>query len=140
MTFGMFVAVVFGGVGLGVGGLYLWVRPRKAKARKPKRATPWLTRNQLEVLDAIRMVDGVSLWYTDLSVSTIRSLAKRGLVDTASGGRIVVTKAGRKRLKQPWPERSSTGDQNGRNAGDDVGSADNVDSGASQADSGLGGL
>ena len=140
MTFGIFVAILFGGIALGVGGLYVVTRQRKPKARKAKRATPWLTRNQLEVLDAIRMVDGIRLWYTDLSVSTIRSLSKRGLLDTAPGGRIVVTRAGRKRLKQPWPDPQSTGDQNGRNAADDVGSADNVDSGASQADSGLGGL
>ena len=81
-----------------------------------KRKTPWLTRHQLEVLDSIRKHGrgGVPLWHTSISLSSIRSLAKRGLVDTASRGRIVITRAGKHRLHQPWPAESSTGDQKAR--------------------------
>ena len=85
-----------------------------------KRKTPWMTRHQLEVLDGIRTHgrSGVPLWYTDISLSSIRSLAKRGLVDTASRGRIVITRAGKRRLNQPWPAEQPTGDQKDRNEGE----------------------
>ncbi len=84
-----------------------------------KQKTPWMTRHQLEVLDAIRTHgrSGVPLWFTDISLSSIRSLAKRGLVDTASRGRIVITRAGKHRLNQPWPAEQPTGDQKGRGGG-----------------------
>lgn len=66
----------------------------------------WLTYNQLQVLDTIAKHgrQGVYLFYTDLSLATIRSLFKRGLIDTRRKGRIVATRAGKRRLKQPWPK------------------------------------
>jgi len=87
-----------------------------------KRATPWMTRHQLEILESIRKHGrlGLPLWHTDINLSTIRSLAKRGLVDTASRGRIVITRAGKHRLRQPWPAQQPTGDQ--KDAGDGNGS------------------
>jgi hypothetical protein len=73
----------------------------------------WLTRNQLEILDSIKKHGrrGVPLWYTDINLATIRSLAKRGYVDTRSRGRIVATRSGKQRLLQPWPTVQPTGDQ-----------------------------
>lgn len=81
-----------------------------------KRTSPWLTRHQLEVLDSIAQHGwrGVPLWYTGISLSTIRSLAKRGYVDTRARGRIIATRAGKRRLKQPWPIEQPTGDQKDR--------------------------
>jgi len=78
-----------------------------------KKRSAWLTRHQLEVLDTIRKHGrrGVLIWYTDLNLSTLRSLAKRGFVDTRSRGRIVATRAGKKRLSQPWPAVQPTADQ-----------------------------
>ncbi len=83
-----------------------------------KQKSPWMTRHQLEVLDGIRTHgrSGVPLWYTDINLSSIRSLAKRGYVDTASRGRIVITRAGKHRLRQPWPPEQPTGDQKDRDA------------------------
>lgn len=71
--------------------------------------TPWLTRNQCEVLDKIAKTGkaGIKVWYTDINLATIRSLCKKGLADTASKGRIVATRAGKRRLRQPWPPESA---------------------------------
>ena len=98
--------------GIFIGGM-LEVSRRNRTAQASKR-TPWMTRNQMEVLDAIRKEGstGVDLWGTDMKLSTIRSLEKRGLVDTRSGGRVVATKAGKKRLNEPWPDQQPVGDQN----------------------------
>ena len=76
----------------------------------------WMTRHQLEVLDSIAKHgrSGVPLWHTDINLSSIRSLAKRGYVDTRSRGRIVATRAGKKRLSQPWPASQPAGDQKQR--------------------------
>lgn len=73
--------------------------------RKRKRKTTWLTWHQCSVLDSIAQHGGrgVLLWYTDISLATIRSLAKRGFVDTRSGNRVIATRAGKRRLLEPWP-------------------------------------
>lgn len=109
-----------GGVGADV--LIAWFRKQIKSAKKRKRKvarkarSDWLTRRQLEVLYAIRQHGrgGVLLWYTSISLSTIRSLAKRDMVDTRSRGRIVCTRLGRRRLSQPWPTVQPTGDQKDR--------------------------
>lgn len=77
-----------------------------------KRKSPWLTRHQLEILQSIAQHGwrGVPLWHTDINLSTIRSLAKRGYVDTRARGRIIATRAGKRRLNQPWPSEQPTGD------------------------------
>jgi len=81
-----------------------------------KTKAAWMTRRQLEVLETIRKHGrrGVLLWYTDINLSSIRSLAKRGMVDTRSRGRIVCTRLGKRRLSQPWPTLQPTGDQKDR--------------------------
>lgn len=88
---------------------------RKKKAERKDRAD-WLTRHQLEILKSINEHGrgGVPLWHTDISLSTIRSLAKRGYVDTRSRSRVVATSHGRRRLTQPWPQEQPTGDQKDR--------------------------
>lgn len=75
--------------------------------------TPWLTRNQCEVLDKIAKTGrhGIKVWYTDINLATLRSLCKKGLADTASKGRILVTRAGKRRLRQPWPRESAQTDR-----------------------------
>ena len=75
--------------------------------------TPWLTRNQCEVLDKIAKTGsaGIKLWYTDINLATIRSLCKKGLADTASKGRVIATRAGKRRLRQPWPPESAQSDR-----------------------------
>ena len=87
----------------------------KERAKKPKRKShsAWMTWQQLLVLKVIANTGraGIRLWFTDINLSTIRSLAKRGFVDTRSGGKIVATRSGKKRLTQPWPSAPSTGDQ-----------------------------
>ncbi len=77
-----------------------------------KTKAAWMTRHQLEVLRSIRQHGrrGVLLWYTDINLSTLRSLAKRGMIDTRSRGRIVCTRLGRLRLSQPWPAVQPAGD------------------------------
>jgi len=72
--------------------------------------TPWMSRAQLRVLKRVRDTK-VRLWHTDISLSTIRSLSKRGLVDTRRGGRVVVTILGRLRLRGPWPAKSAQADR-----------------------------
>ena len=81
-----------------------------------KTKTPWLTRNQLMILSDIRANGraGIDLWGGDINLSTIRSLSKRGMIDTRSGGRVVVTRAGKRRLRQPWPAQQPVGDQKDR--------------------------
>jgi hypothetical protein len=81
-----------------------------------KTRVAWMTRKQLEVLDSIRKHGrrGVPLWHTDINLASIRSLAKRGLIDTRRRGRIVITRAGKSRLSQPWPPVQPTGDQKDR--------------------------
>ena len=66
-----------------------------------------LTYNQMTVLDTIAKAKraGIKLWYTDLSLATIRSLCKRGFIDTRRGGRVVATWRGKRRLKMPWPKK-----------------------------------
>lgn len=79
-----------------------------------KKAKPqWMTRNQLQVLEKIANAGraGIKIWYTDLNLATIRSLCKRGFADTAKGGRILVTRAGKSRLRQPWPSESAQNDR-----------------------------
>ena len=106
------VAACVVGVGIGMVGadrLIAWVRKqRKAvNKRRRKQKAAWLTWKQCSVLDSIAKHGsrGVLLWYTDISLSTIRSLAKRGFVDTRSGNRIVATRAGKRRVLEPWPAR-----------------------------------
>ncbi len=86
--------------------------------------TAWMTRQQLLVLEGIAKAGkaGIRLWFTNINLSTIRSLAKRGFVDTRSGGRIVATRSGKKRLSQPWPDRPSTSDhkETGESGGSNV--------------------
>lgn len=84
--------------------------------RGKKEKSLWMTLHQLEVLDSIAKHgrSGVPLWFTDISLSTIRALSKRGFVDTRSRGRLIATRAGKRRLKQAWPPASSVGDQKGR--------------------------
>lgn len=100
---------------------FLYVR---WKERHPKKKTPWLTANQIAALDVIRQHGrgGLPLWHTDINLATIRSLAKHGFCDTASRGRILITRAGRKRLLKAWPPEQPTGDQ--KNRADASGSAD----------------
>ncbi len=78
----------------------------------------WMTHNQLEVLEKIAATgrQGIKLWYTDLALATIRSLCKRGLADTRRNGRIVVTWAGKRRLKEPWPPAPVTGSDHASDA------------------------
>ncbi len=89
-----------------------WSKDAKRKPGRKDRSG-WMTRHQLEVLDSIYKHGrrGVPLWFTDLALSTIRSLSKRGFVDTRRRGRVVATRAGKKRLSQPWPAAQPTGDQ-----------------------------
>ena len=105
-------ALLFGGGFAVVLGLVF----TKKITSKLKQHGDWLTRNQLEILDAIRKNgrSGIPLWYTEINLSTIRSLAKRGFVDCRSGFRIVITRAGKKRLHQPWPAIQPVGDQKDR--------------------------
>lgn len=102
-------ATVFG---VAVGIIYAdelgaWLRKRKkvVNKRRRKQKAAWLTWKQCSVLDSIAKHGsrGVLLWYTDISLSTIRSLAKRGFVDTRSGNRVIATRAGKRRLLEPWP-------------------------------------
>ena len=81
-----------------------------------KTKAAWMTRRQLEVLETIRKHGrrGVLLWYTDINLSSIRSLAKRGMVDTRSKGRIICTRLGKRRLSQPWPTLQPLGDKKAR--------------------------
>jgi len=113
-----FIVILVVGVLAGGAGQF-WLMRRKKKTTRKKDA-PWLTVNQLETLNTIyeskvsyrfRTVRGIRLWYTAISLSTIRSLAKRGYVDTASKGRIVATSRGIHRLRQPWPASQSAVDQ-----------------------------
>lgn len=82
---------------------------------KPIVHRDWLTRNQLETLDVIRKNgrSGIPLWHTDIKLSTIRSLATRGLINSRSQFDVVITRAGKARLRQPWPPLQPTGDQKG---------------------------
>lgn len=105
-------------------------------ARKKKPAEDrWLTRNQLEVLQTIAAHGrrGVYLFYTDLSLATIRSLFKRGLVDTRRRGRIVATWRGKRRLKGPWPTTNAAVGS-AVSPGMSASGGSRVDSGASQED------
>jgi hypothetical protein len=99
-----------------------------------KTKAAWMTRRQLEVLETIRKHGrrGVLLWYTEINLSSIRSLAKRGMVDTRSKGRIICTRLGKRRLSQPWPTLQPTGDQKDR--ADASGSGvEEIDSAGSEA-------
>ena len=89
---------------------------RLKKVESMKRKTKWITRHQLTVLAQIARAGraGIKLWHTDINLATIRSLCKRGLADTASKGRVIATRAGKKRLREPWPAESSAGDQKDR--------------------------
>ncbi len=120
-----FFGIVLAAMMIGSGGMFFALRERiggkgksnPARKRKPaKDHGAWMTRHQLVVLQSIAGGGrgGVPLWNTDLSGSTIRSLAKRGFVDTRSGGRIVATCLGRKRLRQPWPAQQPAGEQKDR--------------------------
>jgi len=112
MQTSLFVFIfIFAFIG-GVVGMYFAMRREPKKKPSRKKQTPWLTVHQLETLATIHeskiekwplAVRGILLWYTDINLSTLRSLAKRGYVDTASGGRIVATFRGRRRLMEPWP-------------------------------------
>ena len=117
------VAATVIGVAIGTAGadvLVGWFRNQKKVARKRKPArkdrSGWITRNQLEILDTIRKNgrSGIPLWHTEINLSTIRSLAKRGFVNCRPGFRIVITRAGKKRLHQPWPAIQPVGDQKDR--------------------------
>ncbi len=92
-----------------------WSKDAKRKPGRKDRSG-WMTRHQLEVLDSIQKHGrrGVPLWFTDLALSTIRSLSKRGFVDTRRRGRVVATRAGKRRLSRPWPGVQPTGDQKDR--------------------------
>lgn len=121
-----FFGIVFAGVMIGSGAMLFALRDRiraKPKRKPAKDRGAWLTRHQLVILESIARSGsaGVSLWKTDISGATIRSLAKRGFLDTRSGGRIVVTHLGRKRLRQPWPAEQSAGDQKDRVSADGSG-------------------
>ncbi len=96
----------------------VWLRER-GQTPKRKSHTAWMTRQQLLVLESVAKTGraGIRLWFTDINLSTLRSLSKRGLVDTRSGGRIVATRSGKKRLDQAWPDRPSTSDQKGTESG-----------------------
>lgn len=119
-----FFGVVVGGMMIGCGAMLFALRHRigattkrkPARKRKPAKSSAWLTRHQLGVLDSIAKQgsNGILIWGGGRSLSTLRSLAKRGFVDTRSGGRIVATYRGRKRLRQPWPADQPTGDQKDR--------------------------
>ena len=102
-------AILFG-AGLAV---VLGLASRKKITSKPKQHGDWLTRNQLETLEVIRKDgrSGIPLWHTDINLTTIHSLAKRGLVDSRSHFDVVITRAGKARLRQPWPSVQPTGDQ-----------------------------
>ena len=94
-----------------------WRMRISQKPKKKKRSHgDWLTRNQLEILEQISRTgrQGILLWHTDINVATIRSLAKRGYVETRKGNRIIATRAGKVRLSQPWPADQPTGDQKDR--------------------------
>lgn len=134
MTIATFIGILLMGIALGVGGLYLISRPKKKSKPAKKKASAWITRHQLEVLEAISLPGraGIRLWRTNLSLATIRSLAKRGFVDTAKNGRVVITNAGKRRLNEPWPAQQPTGDQSDANRSDDVGETESIDSGASE--------
>jgi len=101
-----------------IGLAFLLKRIEANKRKKPKRKSrgDWLTRHQLEVLWGIaeRGRSGIQLWQTDINISTIRSLAKRGYLDTRSHGRIIATGPGLVRLSQPWPSDQPTSDQKDR--------------------------
>lgn len=85
---------------------------RKIRA-KPQPRRDWLTRNQLLTLQGIGKNgrSGIPLWNTDIKLSTIRSLAKRGFVASRSQFEVVITRAGKARLCEPWPPIQPTGDQ-----------------------------
>ena len=85
----------------------------KKIASKPKQHSDWLTRHQLETLEVIRKDgrSGIPLWHTDINLTTIHSLAKRGLVDSRSHFDVVITRAGKARLRQPWPSVRPTRNQ-----------------------------
>ena len=86
---------------------------KKKITPKPKQHADWLTRNQLETLEVIRKDGrlGIPLWHTDINLTTIHSLAKRGLVDSRSHFDVVITRAGKARLRQPWPSVRPTRNQ-----------------------------
>lgn len=140
MDFLMGVVFFIAGV---VATVLILANKRKKWLQKPfggEAKAPWMTRQQLLVLESIAKTGraGIRLWFTDISRSTIRSLAKRGFVDTRSGGRIVATRSGKKRLNQPWPSGPSTGDQKetGSTSGSNVSAiAPEASGAASQHDS-----
>ena len=120
------VLILMLGLAFGFVGALFIVRQRRKPARKSKPAKDrgaWLTFHQLKVLQKIaqRGRDGMQLWQAEISLATIRSLWKRGFVDTRSGGRVVATYLGRKRLRQPWPAQQPIGDQKDRALADGSG-------------------
>jgi len=81
--------------------------------RKTKKRGDWLSRSQLEVLAGIRALgrSGLDLWGGEVNLATLRSLSKRRLVDTRRGGRVVITRAGKRRLRGPWPAEDARRDR-----------------------------
>lgn len=117
----------------GIVAMYFAMRKGQKPAKKLR--TPWLTAHQLTILDVIGQHGrgGLPLWETNINLATIRSLAKRGFCDTASRGRIVITRAGRKRLLEPWPAEQPTGDQKDRADASGSGAAQNAPTGSQAA-------
>jgi hypothetical protein len=101
---------------IGVGFLLRRIDAERKKKPKRKSRGDWLTIHQLRILSSIAEQGrkGIALWQTDVNISTIRSLAKRGYVDTRKHGRIIATGPGLVRLSQPWPADQPTGDQKDR--------------------------
>lgn len=126
MDFYTIVVVLMVGIAVGLYGALLVVRSRVKESKgkpKAKASAGWLTRRQLEVLLKIAETGktGIQIWHTDINVATMRSLCKRGFADTASNGRLIATRSGRRRLLEPWPTESSQVDQKpgaGSNASD----------------------
>ncbi len=131
----LLIAVLMLMVGFAAGIAAHLIGRRIEKKASRKKRTPWLTANQLGVLESIMLHGrgGLPLWQTDINLATIRSLAKRGFCDTASRGRIVITRAGRKRLLEPWPAEQPTGDQKDRADASGSGAAQNEPTGSQAA-------
>jgi hypothetical protein len=132
MQTSVLVFIIIFAFGGGVIAMYLATRTERKPARKKR--TPWLTANQLGVLDVIRQHGrrGLLLWHTDINLATIRSLSKHGFCDTASHGRIVITRAGRKRLLESSDGEQPTGDQKNRAEADGLAPGENDPTGSQE--------
>ncbi len=77
-----------------------------------RKELPWMTHSQLVALEDVAGAGraGVLIFGTEINLATIRSLLKRDCIDTRRGGRVVATRLGRWRLRQPWPEARSRRD------------------------------